>query len=67
MTRGSLGALSLPLPSRKLHSTGVSVSATSVEAASAAMKAMPSGTSRRPSMPERKKRGVKLAMMMSVE
>ena len=31
------------------------------------MKAMPRGTSMRPSMPERKKRGAKLATMMSVE
>ena len=31
------------------------------------MKAMPRGTSMRPSMPDRKKRGTKLTMMMSVE
>ena len=38
-----------------------------VEANSETMKATPSGTSIRPSMPLRKKRGMKLTMMMSVE
>ena len=41
--------------------------ATRVEATRATMKATPSGMSRRPSIPERKKRGMKLAMMMSEE
>ena len=52
---------------RKLHKTGVTVSATSVDAARAVMNAMPSGFSIRPSMPERKKSGMKLAMIISVE
>ena len=41
--------------------------ATSVEAQSDVMNAIPSGTSNRPSIPERKNSGRKLAMMMRVE
>ena len=53
--------------SRKLHSTGVSVSATRVDANSDTMKATPSGISILPSIPERKKIGMKLTTMMKVE
>ena len=41
--------------------------ATRVDATSATIKATPSGMSRRPSMPDRKNSGMKLAMMMSDE
>ncbi len=54
-------------PSSRLHNTGVRVSATKVEAANAAINAIPRGTSILPSIPERKKSGTKLAMIMSVE
>ena len=57
----------LPLPSRKLHRTGVRVSATTVDEHRATMKAMPNGASIRPSMPVRKKMGRKLAMIINVE
>ena len=53
--------------SRKLQSTGVRVSATSVDAKSETMNATPSGTSILPSIPERKKMGMKLTTMMKVE
>ena len=53
--------------SRKLQSTGVSVRATSVEAKSDTMNATPRGISILPSMPERKKMGMKLTTMMKVE
>ena len=59
--------LVLLLPSRYEQSTGVSVRATTVEANSATMNAMPSGTSMRPSIPLRKNKGMKLATMISVE
>ena len=50
-----------------LHKTGVRVSATMVDDAKATIKAMPKGTSMRPSMPERKNSGMKLAMIIRVE
>ncbi|EJW96003.1 hypothetical protein EVA_15890 [gut metagenome] len=52
---------------RKLHNTGVSVNATTVEAKSATMKAIPRGTSIRPSMPLKKNKGTKLTTMINVE
>ncbi|OAV63902.1 hypothetical protein Barb4_04613 [Bacteroidales bacterium Barb4] len=55
------------LPSRQLHSTGVSVSATTVEANNATIKAIPSGASILPSIPERKNSGTKLTTIISVE
>ena len=51
----------------KLLRTGVTVKATSVDAINEMMNVIPSGLSILPSIPERKKRGRKLAMMMSVE
>ncbi len=50
----------------KLHSTGVTVTATISEANSATMNETPSGVSMRPSMPLRKNNGTNAAMMMSV-
>ena len=52
--------------SREL-STGVTVSATSVDVHSEMMNEMPSGLSMRPSIPDRKKSGRKHAMMIRVE
>ncbi len=46
--------------------TGVSVTATSSEASSEMMKAMPSGLSMRPSIPPRRKSGTKATMVMKV-
>jgi hypothetical protein len=48
------------------HSAGVSVSATSSEAVNETQNAIPSGRSRRPSTPERKKSGVKTSRMITV-
>ena len=51
----------------KLLRTGVTVKATSVDAINEMMNVIPSGLSILPSIPERKNRGRKLAMMISVE
>ena len=55
------------LASIKLHNTGVSVSATNVEAQSAVMKATPSGTSIFPSIPLNQNKGIKLTIIIRVE
>ena len=54
------------LASRSLQSSGVRVIATSRDMKSAMMKEIPRGLSSLPSIPSRKKRGVKATMMMRV-
>ena len=54
-------------PKRYTQSTGVSVSATIVEAINAMMNDTPSGTNILPSMPDSRNSGVKLAIITSEE
>ena len=67
INEGSMGLNNAGVTFYDKASGEVSVRATTVEAKSDTMKAMPSGTSIRPSMPSRKKSGRKHTTTMSVE